>query len=177
MRKFILWFSGTLIVLSMIFIIGNEFYTGIKKSIQNNETYRIYKENTDFYISGQVFKVDVPENFGHYCILYVKTDSVNISKTFKESDRVLGIYDEKNKIAVLLSRASSRNWVVDKDIPSNQLPYIVYKSDPKEKSSFVFTFSNENLRLSETMTPKKIKEKLGRALMERMDTMQNPIKF
>ncbi|CEN33185.1 conserved hypothetical protein [Capnocytophaga canimorsus] len=90
---------------------------------------------------------------------------------------VLGIYDEKNKIAVLLSRASSPNWVVDKDIPSNQLPYIVYKSDPKEKSSFVFTFSNENLRLSETMTPKKIKEKLGRALIERMDTMQNPIKF
>lgn len=177
MRKFILWFSGTLIVLSMIFIIGNEFYTGIKKSIQNNETYRIYKENTDFYISGQVFKVDVPENFGHYCILYVKTDSVNISKTFKESDRVLGAYDEKNKIAVLLSNARSRNWTVDKNIPSNQLSYVVYRSDPKEKYSFVFTFSNENLRLSETMGPEKIKEKLGRALMERMDTMQNPIKF
>lgn len=164
-------------MLSMIFIFANELYTSIKKGEQEDETYRIYRENTEFYISGQVFKVDVPEDFGHYCILYVKTDSVNISKTFKESDRVLGIYDEKNKVAVLLSRASYRNWVVDKNIPSNQLPYIVYKSDPKEKYLFVFTFSNENLRLSETMTPKKIKEDLGRALIERMDTMQNPIKF
>ncbi len=177
MRKFILCFLGTLIVLSMIFIFANELYTSIKKGEQEDETYRIYRENTEFYISGQVFKVDVPEDFGHYCILYVKTDSVNISKTFKESDRVLGIYDEKNKVAVLLSNASSRNWVVDKNIPSNQLPYIVYKSDPEEKHLFVFTFSNENLRLSETMAPEKIKEKLGRALIERMDTMQNPIKF
>ncbi|CEN47056.1 hypothetical protein CCAN2_1770011 [Capnocytophaga canimorsus] len=44
------------------------FYISIKKSIQNNETYRIYRENTEFYISGQVFKVDVPEDF--WILLY-----------------------------------------------------------------------------------------------------------
>lgn len=176
MKKFNLIYLIVLFLGFIIFVL-TDITKSIKQDRQNNKMYEIYRKNTEFYISGQVFKVDVPENFGHYCILYVKTDSVNISKTFKESDRVLGIYDEKNKEVVLLSRASSRNRVVDKNIPSNQLPYIVYKSDSEEKHLFVFTFSNENLRLSEVMAPVKINEDLGQVLIKKMDTTHNFIKF
>lgn len=45
MRKFILFFLGTLIMLSMIFIAGNDFLTRIKSSIDNNKEIDLCKAN------------------------------------------------------------------------------------------------------------------------------------
>ena len=54
------------------------FYESCYNSEKEQNSWNIYKENTSYYISGQIFKI-VEISGNRYCI-FVKTDSVDIKK-------------------------------------------------------------------------------------------------
>ena len=54
------------------------FYESCYNSKKEQNSWNIYKENTSYYISGQIFKI-VEISGNRYCI-FVKTDSVDIKK-------------------------------------------------------------------------------------------------
>ncbi|MFK8298989.1 hypothetical protein ACI76O_11750 [Capnocytophaga cynodegmi] len=113
-------------------------------------------------------------NFSY--VLFVKTDSVNISKTPLENNIISGVYDKNNGIVLLLSMAESRNTVVKQNLPLYELPHVIYKCNP-EKETYEFGFSNDKLGLSNQMISRDLRHPLGQYLLQQMDTMQNPIKF
>ena len=172
MRKFILFFTGGLIMLSVLFIFVNNFIETRNNTIYESEQSNLYKENSFFYISGQVFKIEKIGNFSY--ALFVKTDSVNILRSEKRRDRILGVFDEDRKIAILLSRSKSRLGIAKTD--SNILPYLTYMCNPKI-GKYGFTFSDNKLELDESILDADVKEPIVQYLLQQMDTIPNGIEF
>ena len=172
MRKFILFFTGGLIMLSVLFIFVNNFLASINDATYENEQRDFYRKNTFFYISGQVFKIEKIGNFSY--ALFVKTDSVNILSSENRRDRVSGVFDEDKKIAILLSRSKSRLGIVKTD--SNTLPYLTYMCNPKI-GKYGFTFSDNKLELDEDMWDTDKKTTIAQYLFQQMDTIPNGIEF
>ena len=54
------------------------FYESCYNSKKEQNSWNTYKENTSYYISGQIFKI-IEISGNRYCI-FVKTDSVDIKK-------------------------------------------------------------------------------------------------
>ena len=172
MRKFILFFTGGLIMLSVLFIFVNNFIETRNNTIYESEQSNLYKENSFFYISGQVFKIEKIGNFSY--ALFVKTDSVNILKSENRRDRISGVFDEDKKIAILLSRSKSRLGIVKTD--SNTLPYLTYMCNPKI-GKYGFTFSDNKLELDEDMWDTDKKTTIAQYLLQQMDTIPSGIDF
>jgi len=172
MRKFILFLTGGLIILSILFIFVNNFIETRNNSIYESEQSNLYKENSFFYISGQVFKIEKIGSFSY--ALFVKTDSVNILKSENRRDRISGVFDEDRKIAILLSRSKSRLGIAKTD--SNILPYLTYTCNPKI-GKYGFTFSDNKLELDEDMWDTDKKTTIAQYLLQQMDTIPNGIEF
>ena len=172
MRKFILFFTGGLIMLSVLFIFVNNFLASINDATYENERRDFYRKNTFFYISGQVFKIEKIGNFSY--ALFVKTDSVNILRSEKRRDRISGVFDEDKKIAILLSNSKSRLGIAETD--SNTLPYLTYTCNPKI-GKYDFTFSDNKLELYEGIWNASVKKTIAQYLLQQMDTMSSAIKF
>ena len=172
MRKFILFFTGGLIMLSVLFIFVNNFIETRNNTIYESEQSNLYKENSFFYISGQVFKIEKIGNFSY--ALFVKTDSVNILRSEKRRDRNSGVFDEDRKIAILLSRSKSRLGIAKTD--SNILPYLTYTCNPKI-GKYGFTFSDNKLELDESILDADVKEPIAQYLLQQMDTIPSGIEF
>ena len=172
MRKFILFLTGGLIILSILFIFVNNFIETRNNSIYESEQSNLYKENSFFYISGQVFKIEKIGSFSY--ALFVKTDSVNILKSENRRDRISGVFDEDRKIAILLSRSKSRLGIAKTD--SNTLPYLTYMCNPKI-GKYGFTFSDNELELDEDMWDTDKKTTIAQYLLQQMDTIPNGIEF
>ena len=172
MRKFILFFTGGLIMLSVLFIFVNNFLASINDATYENERRDFYRKNTFFYISGQVFKIEKIGNFSY--ALFVKTDSVNILRSEKRRDRISGVFDEDKKIAILLSNSKSRLGIAKTD--SNTLPYLTYMCNPKI-GKYGFTFSDNKLELDEDMWDTDKKTTIAQYLLQQMDTIPNGVEF
>ena len=172
MRKFILFFTGGLIILSILFIFVNNFIETRNNSIYESEQSNLYKENSFFYISGQVFKIEKIGNFSY--ALFVKTDSVNILKSENRRDRISGVFDEDRKIAILLSRSKSRLGIAETE--SNTLPYLTYTCNPK-MGKCGFIFSDNELELDEDVWNADKKTTIAQYLLQQMDTIPNGIEF
>ncbi|MGK7650273.1 hypothetical protein ACSQ7D_09740 [Capnocytophaga sp. G1920] len=172
MRKFILFFIGGLIMLSVLFIFVNNFLASINDATYENERRDFYRKNTFFYISGQVFKIEKIGNFSY--ALFVKTDSVNILRSEKRRDRISGVFDEDRKIAIFLSRSKSRLGIAKTD--NNTLPYLTYTCNPKI-GKYGFTFSDNKLELDEDMWDTDKKTTIAQYLLQQMDTIPNGIEF
>ena len=172
MRKFILFLTGGLIILSILFIFVNNFIETRNNSIYESEQSNLYKENSFFYISGQVFKIEKIGSFSY--ALFVKTDSVNILKSENRRDRISGVFDEDKKIAILLSRSKSRLGIAETE--SNTLPYLTYTCNPKI-GKYGFTFSDNKLELDEDMWDTNKKTTIAQYLLQQMDTIPNGIEF
>ena len=172
MRKFILFLTGGLIILSILFIFVNNFIETRNNSIYESEQSNLYKENSFFYISGQVFKIEKIGNFSY--ALFVKTDSVNILKSENRRDRISGVFDEDRKIAILLSRSKSRLGIAETE--SNTLPYLTYTCNPKI-GKYGFTFSDNKLELDEDVWNADKKTTIAQYLLQQMDTIPNGIEF
>ncbi|MDO4729380.1 MAG: hypothetical protein Q4B43_10320 [Bacteroidota bacterium] len=174
MRNFTVKFLGILIVLSMIFIFINHIIYSKKMSgyIDNNR--KFYKENSSFYVSGNIFKIEKKGNFAY--VLFVKIDSVSISKTaIKESNRISGIYDYNSEIAILLSVSKSYDTEFGKKKIAKPL-YVRAVCD-NEAQIYGFYFPHNELNLTTELSDVDIKNEIGQFLLQQMDTMQNPIKF
>ena len=172
MRKFILFFTGGLIMLSALFIFVNNFLASINDATYENEQRDFYRKNTFFYISGQVFKIEKIGNFSY--ALFVKTDSVNILRSENRRDRISGVFDEDRKIAILLSRSKSRLGIAKTD--SNILPYLTYTCNPKI-GKYGFTFSDNKLELYEGIWNASVKKTIAQYLLQQMDTIPSGIEF
>ena len=172
MRKFILFLTGGLIILSILFIFVNNFIETRNNTIYESDQSNLYKENSFFYISGQVFKIEKIGSFSY--ALFVKTDSVNILKSENRRDRISGVFDEDKKIAILLSRSKSRLGIVKTD--SNTLPYLTYMCNPKI-GKYGFTFSDNKLELDEDMWDTDKKTTIAQYLLQQMDTIPSGIDF
>ena len=159
-------------MLSILFIFINNFIETRNNTIYESEQSNLYKENSFFYISGQVFKIEKIGNFSY--ALFVKTDSVNILRSEKRRDRISGVFDEDRKIAILLSRSKSRLGIAKTD--SNILPYLTYTCNPKI-GKYGFTFSDNKLELYEGIWNASVKKTIAQYLLQQMDTMSNAIKF
>ena len=172
LRKIILFLTGGLIMLSVLFIFVNNFIETRNNTIYENEQSNFYKENSFFYISGQVFKIKKIGSFSY--ALFVKTDSVNILRSEKRRDRISGVFDEDKKIAILLSNSKSRLGIAKTD--SNTLPYLTYMCNPKI-GKYGFTFSDNKLELDESILDADVKEPIVQYLLQQMDTIPNGIEF
>ena len=159
-------------MLSVLFIFVNNFIETRNNTIYESEQSNLYKENSFFYISGQVFKIEKIGNFSY--ALFVKTDSVNILKSENRRDRISGVFDEDKKIAILLSRSKSRLGIVKTD--SNTLPYLTYMCNPKI-GKYGFTFSDNKLELDEDMWDTDKKTTIAQYLLQQMDTIPSGIDF
>ena len=159
-------------MLSVLFIFVNNFIETRNNTIYESEQSNLYKENSFFYISGQVFKIEKIGNFSY--ALFVKTDSVNILKSENRRDRISGVFDEDKKIAILLSRSKSRLGIVKTD--SNTLPYLTYMCNPKI-GKYGFTFSDNKLELDEDMWDTDKKTTIAQYLLQQMDTIPSEIEF
>ena len=159
-------------MLSVLFIFVNNFIETRNNTIYESEQSNLYKENSFFYISGQVFKIEKIGNFSY--ALFVKTDSVNILRSENRRDRISGVFDEDKKIAILLSRSKSRLGIVKTD--SNILPYLTYMCDPKI-GKYGFTFSDNKLEFDEDMWDTDKKTTIAQYLLQQMDTIPNGIEF
>ncbi|MFK8298988.1 hypothetical protein ACI76O_11745 [Capnocytophaga cynodegmi] len=172
MRKSILKFLGILIMLSMIFIAGNDFLTRIKSSIDNNKKSEFYRENSMFYVSGKVFKIKPVINFSY--ILFVKVDSINILKTVATNDRISGIYDIDSKTAFILAMSRFRSGIENKN--SAEFPYVTYRCNPEE-NIYGFEFQNDKFMLSDIMINSDANDEIGKILLQEADSLTNYIKF
>ena len=76
------------------------FYESCYNSEKEQNSWNTYKENTSYYISGQIFKI-IEISGNRYCI-FVKTDSVDIKKVSPDLYYFSGIYDKKNNIVLLV---------------------------------------------------------------------------
>ena len=171
MRKLILFFLGMLIFLSFIFVFINHIIYSNKMSVYEDDSRKNYRENTSFYVSGDIFKMEKIGSFAY--ALFVKVDSVNISKTISESDRVSGVYDANNKIAILLSVSKS----YDTEIKKKELTEPLYVKAVCDKEVYKFYFSHNKLNLTTELSDTDITNKIAKYLLQQMDTMRNPIKF
>ena len=159
-------------MLSVLFIFVNNFIETRNNTIYESEQSNLYKENSFFYISGQVFKIEKIGNFSY--ALFVKTDSVNILRSENRRDRISGVFDEDRKIAIFLSRSKSRLGIAKTD--SNTLPYLTYTCNPKI-GKYGFTFSDNKLELDEDMWDTDKKTTIAQYLLQQMDTIPNGIEF
>ena len=62
MRKFILFFTGGLIMLSVLFIFVNNFLASINDATYENERRDFYRKNTFFYIFGDLSTYSPEQN-------------------------------------------------------------------------------------------------------------------
>ncbi len=172
MKKFNLIYLVIIYLGFKIFVVVS-IVNGVKQSSVSNERHRIYKENSEFYISGQVFKIEEVEKFLY--ALFVKVDSVNILKTNTLKGSISGIYDDKKGIAVLICGPRFRSSGIQ-NFGKVKYPYVICKSIPQEKIHH-FEFSHDKLGLSNQIWDVEEKDPFGQYLLQQMDTMQNPIKF
>lgn len=89
------------------------FYESCYDSEKEQNSRRIYEENTSYYISGQVLKTTEISS-ERYC-LYVRPDSINIGKISPDLYYFSGIYDKKNNIVLLVQHLMLFNEERDRE--------------------------------------------------------------
>ena len=148
------------------------FYESCYNSKKEQNSWNIYKENTSYYISGQIFKI-VEISGNRYCI-FVKTDSVDIKKVSPDLYYFSGIYDKKNNIVLLVQHLILFNEERDRE---KKYPYIIAQFDSDKKIDTLI-HSNDNYGFRDINDLTTVSNKFyGDFLTKQMDTMSNAIKF
>ena len=149
------------------------FYESCYNSKKEQNSWNIYKENTSYYISGQIFKI-VEISGNRYCI-FVKTDSVDIKKVSPDLYYFSGIYDKKNNIVLVVAHLA----FIDKkhQYKNEKYPYIIAQFDSDKKIDTLI-HSNDNYGFRGVNNLIYVSNKFyGDFLTKQMDTMSNAIKF
>ncbi|GIZ16117.1 hypothetical protein [Capnocytophaga catalasegens] len=169
MKKFVPLFF--LLLCFVAFVVIDVIDRNEKKKYTNSKRDN-YKKNTAFYISGNIFKMKKVGNFSY--ILFIKADSVNISKTAViESSRISGIYDYNSRIVAFLSVSKS----YDIEIKTKKIVEPLYIEVILNEGMYNIYFSHNNLSLTTEISDVDIKGNVGQFLLQQMDTMKKPIKF
>ena len=148
------------------------FYESCYNSKKEQNSWNIYKENTSYYISGQIFKI-VEISGNRYCI-FVKTDSVDIKKVSPDLYYFSGIYDKKNNIVLLVQHLMLFNEERDRE---KKYPYIIAQFDC-DKMIDTLIHSNDDYGFRGVNNLIYVSNKFyGDFLTKQMDTMSDAIKF
>ena len=149
------------------------FYESCYNSEKEQNSWNIYKENTSYYISGQVLKTTEISS-ERYC-LYVRPDSINIGKISPDLYYFSGIYDKKNDIVLVVAHLA----FIDKkhQYKNEKYPYIIAQFDC-DKMIDTLIHSNDNYGFRDINNLTTVSNKFyGEFLTKQMDTMSNAIKF
>lgn len=149
------------------------FYESCYNSKKEQNSWNIYKENTSYYISGQVLKTTEISS-ERYC-LYVRPDSINIGKISPDLYYFSGIYDKKNDIVLVVAHLA----FIDKkhQYKNEKYPYIIAQFDSDKKIDTLI-HSNDNYGFRDINDLTTVSNKFyGDFLTKQMDTMSDAIKF